>query len=302
MGIRATPILVEPFYILVSNLLTLLLPLSFLLLSRVATQNYFYTLGGEQLIRRRRSSDLIFSEHVFHTTRPIINLVIHLVVSILSIASLSHGLSSKLGRSHRQLPARYSGARLHASWFLLCVVQVCVGIGIEESIASGVEYGESKGTTGFVSRVIFFLGLHETMMYWSRVVVKPVVDETVYGEPKKDGRWVEKVAVAASFGGLWWWRLRDEVEAMVGVVEAKKVLLMEIGILDFVGWWLYYLTVTIGIVKVVKSTLWVGIILLFERRSVEANPDHHVLHYYRDDHDDNDNDHDDNDNEHELKV
>jgi hypothetical protein len=38
--------------------------------------------------------------------------------------------------------------------------------------------------------------------------------------------------------------------------EAKKDQLMDVGINDFVGWLLYYLIVTIGMVKVVKGLMW----------------------------------------------
>ncbi|KAF5931445.1 hypothetical protein HYC85_032318 [Camellia sinensis] len=83
------------------------------------------------------------------------------------------------------------------------------------------------------------------MVYWSRTVVKPVVDDTVFGYVKEE-RWVERVAMAASLGTLWWWRLRGEIESLVVMVEVKRELLIGVGIADFVGWWLYYLTVTIG--------------------------------------------------------
>lgn len=39
---------------------------------------------------------------------------------------------------------------------------------------------------------------------------------------EEDKTWVKKVAIAMSFGGLWWWSLRDEVESLV---------------VDFFGWW-----------------------------------------------------------------
>lgn len=106
------------------------------------------------------------------------------------------------------------------------------------------------------------------MVYWSRTVVKPVVDDTVFGYVKEE-RWVERVAMAASLGTLWWWRLRDEIESLVVMVEVKRELLIGVGIADFVGWWLYYITVTIGMVKIVKGIMWLGVILLCRR--VEAN-------------------------------
>ena len=74
--------------------------------------------------------------------------------------------------------------------------------------------------------------------------------------------------MALSLGGLWWWRLRDEVESLVIVAEMKR----ELGVADFVGWLLYYLTVTIGMVRVVRGLMWVGMVLLGRRtRRVEHN-------------------------------
>lgn len=109
-----------------------------------------------------------------------------------------------------------------------------------------------------MSRVIFLMGLHETMQFWKRTVVRPVVDDTVFGGGVvREERWVERVVMAASLGGLWWWKLRDDVEWLVVMAEVKKEQLMEVGMVDFVGWWLYYVTVTIGMVRVVKALVWV---------------------------------------------
>lgn len=98
------------------------------------------------------------------------------------------------------------------------------------------------------------------MANWCRVVVKPVVDDTVLGFPREE-RWTERAAAAVSFGGLWWWRLREELESLVVVPEVKRELLMGIGAADFVAWRLYYLTVTIGLVKIVKGFMWLGLTL-----------------------------------------
>lgn len=100
--------------------------------------------------------------------------------------------------------------------------------------------------------------------------MKPVVDDTVFGAARGE-KWVERVAVAASFGCIWWWRLRDEVESLVVVAKAKRELSMGIGVADFVGWWLYYLTVTIGMVRVVKGVMWLSMVLLCRRRSGGGN-------------------------------
>ena len=116
------------------------------------------------------------------------------------------------------------------------------------------------------------MGLHDTMLYWSRTVAKPVFfEDTVFGFSREE-RWVERVAMAASFGSLWWWTLRAEVEPLVVMVEVKKELSMSVGVSDLVGWWLYYLTVTIGMVRIVKGIMWLGVLFLCRRVRVEPNP------------------------------
>ncbi|KAJ8535733.1 hypothetical protein K7X08_023453 [Anisodus acutangulus] len=70
-----------------------------------------------------------------------------------------------------------------------------------------------------------------------------------------------------SFGILWWCKLRDEVESLVVVAEVKRDLIGNVGLVDFVGWWLYYVIVAIGMVKVVKALIWlqfVGILWLIQ--------------------------------------
>lgn len=154
---------------------------------------------------------------------------------------------------------------------------MCVGLGIEGSIEAGVEGSDIGIKRGLLSRIIFFLGLHEIAVLWYRTVVKPVVDDTIFGARGAE-RWAERVAVAMSLGGLWCWKLRDEVEALVIVAEVKKDLGMGIGVGDFVGWWLYYLAVTIGMVRLVKGMMWFGMILLCERvRRVNNHSNNHPI-------------------------
>lgn len=122
-------------------------------------------------------------------------------------------------------------------------------------------------------RVIFLVGLHQTTQVWARMVVRPVVDDTVFGV-EREVRLVERVVVAASLGGLWWWRLRDDVESLVVMVEAKKEQLMDVRVSDFVGWWLYYLTLTIGIVKIVRLLIGMATIFLFRTSATFFQVEH----------------------------
>ncbi|THF97645.1 uncharacterized protein LOC114315409 [Camellia sinensis] len=248
----------EPFQILITSLLSLLLPLAFLLLARLSTAHFLFSTAPNY--PQTQISSLLIS--LFFNTNPTL---LHALISFVSVATLMHSLS---GRATLTTDSPGPVSRLYTAWILLCTLQVCVGLGIEGSIAAGIDGSGFGHERSSLSKVIFFLGLHETMVYWSRTVVKPVVDDTVFGYVKEE-RWVERVAMAASLGTLWWWRLRGEIESLVVMVEVKRELLIGVGIADFVGWWLYYLTVTIGMVKIVKGIMWLGVILLCRR--VEAN-------------------------------
>lgn len=247
--------IVEPFQVLAVTLLTLLLPLSFLLLSRFVITNYLLSLAPSSQTGPYSIPIFLF----FH----IIPTILFALVSLMSSLTLVHTLTGHITLISRS-PEPLFKLPLYASWFLLCSFQVCVGLGIEGSIPIGINGLGFSHKISLVSRVVFFLGLHETMTYWLRMVVKPLVDNTILGFWKEE-RWTERVALAVGFGWLWWWRLRGEVESLVIMVEVKKQLMMGIGLSDFIGWWLYYLTVTIGMVKFAKLSMWLALILLFNR-------------------------------------
>ncbi|XP_024174825.1 uncharacterized protein LOC112180497 [Rosa chinensis] len=258
----------QPFHILTITLLSLLLPLSFLLLSRLSSANYYYllTLSTTDSPPSPLGSSTYFCDFcssLFLYSTPSL---LYILVSIVSIAALIHGLTGKV-TIIAQPPSPIFRPRLYTAWIFLCTLQVCVGLGIEESIATGIDGSSlsSLDKCNLLSRVVFFLGLHETMLHWCRVVVKPVVDDTVFGGTREE-RWVERGVMAVSFGWLWWWRLRNEIESLVVVTVAKKDLSMNIGMADFVGWWLYYVTVTIGMVRVVKGFMWLAMVFLCRRR------------------------------------
>lgn len=245
------------FHVLTITLLSLLLPFSFLLLARLSIANFSSS---------QDPPEIAFLLSLFF--RPGNPNPIHAVVSVISMSALLHGLAGwSLFSVSRPTAAAATGGqfRLSMAWALLCALQVLVGLGIEGSIASGIG-GFQNFDVGrcLASGAFFFLGLQGTMAHWSRAVVRPVVDDTVYGEAGVGAvrQWPEK---AAAYGGLWWWRLRYEVDSMVIVPRAKKELSMGVGVVDFVGWWLYYLTVTIGMVRFVKGLLRVASLLLCRR-------------------------------------
>ncbi|CAH2039110.1 unnamed protein product [Thlaspi arvense] len=106
------------------------------------------------------------------------------------------------------------------------------------------------------------------MLMWFRVVVKPVVDDTVFGVYVEEERWSERAVVAVTFGLMWWWRLRDDVESLVVVAEAKHKLLIRLEVFDFLNWWMYYICVVIGIVKIFKGfSYFVNMLVLTIKRS-----------------------------------
>ncbi|KAL3725280.1 uncharacterized protein LOC104431443 [Eucalyptus grandis] len=253
-------ILKQSFHVLTVTLLSLLLPLSFLLLARLACVSYYSSVLADSI-----PQILPFPLSFLFNANPS---PLHALVAFFTVCTLLHGLTGRITPlSERPLPppgTAFHQARLPMAWAVLCAVQVCVGLGIEGSIAAGVDGSPLRlgsAERSLLSKAIFFLGLHETTAYWSRVVVRPVADDTVFGGPQAEEGLLGRVVVAAGFGGLWWWRLRGEVDAMVVVPEVKKELMMGIGVADFAGWWLYYLTVTIGMVRIVKGLMWVGIVL-----------------------------------------
>ncbi|TYI00296.1 hypothetical protein E1A91_A11G120700v1 [Gossypium mustelinum] len=249
----------ESFHLLTLNLLSLLLPLSFLLLARLSCVNYILTTTASN--PSHFSPPFLLSFYLY--TSPAV------VVSVVSIAALFHGLTGKITLASDSPDAVYRPSLLVA-WIVLCIMQVSIGLGIEGSIAWGIEGGGFGIERSLLSRIIFFLGLHEITFLWFRTVVKPVVDDTIFGAATPE-KWIQRAAIALSVGTLWWWKLRDDVESLVVVAEAKKQLLMEIEMADFVGWWLYYLTATIGMVRVVKALLWLGILLLTKNTTAETS-------------------------------
>ncbi|OIV91011.1 hypothetical protein TanjilG_16971 [Lupinus angustifolius] len=257
------------FYLLTHTLLTLLLPLSFLLLASLSSAQYYL-----QTLNLYNSSQPF--SFLFTFALNINPCVIYILVSIVSIATLIQGLTGKITLLNEPSSSTILQPGLYTAWILLCTLQVCVGLGIEGSIAAGVYDYDSKDSSfgverSLLSRVIFLLGLHETTQVWSRMIVRPVVNDTVFGVVRKE-RWIEKVAVAASLGTLWWWRLREEVEILVVMAGVKKEELKDVGIGDLVGWWLYYVTVTIGMVRIVKGLMWMFMISLCRRRVTRISP------------------------------
>ncbi|XP_027063741.1 uncharacterized protein [Coffea arabica] len=299
----------EPFRILTTLLLSLLLPLSFLLLARLSTARHISAAAAATSLPSTDCRDddhllcFLFLFHYFVNTSTIVCALVCLITVAAFVHCLTAGPPASLNvtSSNRRCqslvsvePDAFRRLRLYAAWIILCTLQICVGLGIEGSIStdagcslmmrnfhSSPTPGWQERISSLLSRVIFIVGLHETTHFWSKSVVKPVVDDTVMGCVVKEERWMERVGMAMSFGGLWWWKLRDEVDALAAAVwelimkkELQPTLLVVqeqgaggLGVADLVGWWLYYLTVAIGSIRLIKGGIWLGMILLFKFRS-----------------------------------
>ncbi|KAJ0239952.1 Transmembrane protein [Hirschfeldia incana] len=270
---EAEQLVVKPFRLVTTTLLSLLLPLSFLLLSRLSLASFLFS-----LIKSPPQTESSFFFSIFHYTYPAI---LYVAVSAISVYTLVIGLTTKITATdpNRSIPFY---PHVTMAWLTLFLVQISVGLGLEGTSSNGSIIGSERN---FLSRLVFFCGLYEVMLLWCRLIVRPVVDSTlIFGQHRREETVVERVALAVSCGTFWWWKLRDEVEALVGVAEAKRALLllllptdgnvnvsMDVGVVDFVNWWLYYIVVTIGMVRMVKGSLWFGVILLFEQVS-RRNP------------------------------
>ncbi|KAK9086303.1 hypothetical protein Syun_028697 [Stephania yunnanensis] len=185
--------------------------------------------------------------------------MLRLLVSFVSVTALVHVVTGRVPVLSSESTSPVIRPRLYTAWIMLCTLQVCVGLGIEGTIAAGVWSGEYDGgrviSLSLLSRALFFIGLHETMVHWSRVFVRPVVDDTIFGG-SMDERWLERAVIGVSYGGLWWWRLREEAEGLVLMVDVKGEFSIGTRIADNLSWCLYYLTVIVAAVKLAKGLVW----------------------------------------------
>ncbi|KAL0420130.1 UNVERIFIED_CONTAM: hypothetical protein Sradi_1426500 [Sesamum radiatum] len=238
----------ESCRILATTFLSLLLPLSFLLLARLSTARYFLSANHYTLIQPHNKLSFFTSIFLYSRT----TLVLSLLVSLITVAALITHLILT-GRKHALLLITQR-RRLYAAWVLLFLMQVCLSLGIQGTVEAEIN-SYTEGRLVSPRRLIFALGLHETTIFWREMVVKPVVDETIFGFSGAGFWWAEKVALAVAFGNLWWRRLREEAEALVVLPRVTAELKMDFAVADVLGWSLYYLTVAIGVVRMVKGFL-----------------------------------------------
>ncbi|ESQ36679.1 hypothetical protein EUTSA_v10009368mg [Eutrema salsugineum] len=263
---RSSWSLVRPFQMISISLLSLLVPLSFLFLSRLSLSSSSAPVTVSGLFSFFHQADVG---------------VLYTILSLIIVSTLIHHLSGKPECS-------VFHSHLHICWIVLFIVQACVAFGIEGSMSTTMSTNPDKGFSlasqerWVLVRVMFFLGLHEVMLMWFRVVVKPVVDDTVFGVYVEE-RWSERAVVAVTFGLMWWWRLRDEVESLVVIAEVKRNLLIRLESFDFVNWCMYYTCVVIGIVKIIKGfTYFVNMFILTTMKSRKGSE--HCVVVVDDDH------------------
>ncbi|XP_010512628.1 PREDICTED: uncharacterized protein LOC104788553 [Camelina sativa] len=264
---EAEELVIEQFRLITTTLLSILLPLSFLLLSRLSSAAFILSLPS------------LPPENPDYFLLNTIHAIVYAVVSIVTVHTLIHScLITKIRSSadtNRSIGFYYP--RVSIAWVFLLTLQFSVGLGLRVTISKGVNGVVNGNNHNFLTRLLFFFGLHEATIQWYRVIVKTVV-ESGFGRREEETTVVERVALAASCGALWWWKLRDEIEALVGVTEVKRALMLllyidvdlntsivDLGTVDFVNWWLYNMIVTIGVVRIIKGCFRVGMILLFEQ-------------------------------------
>ncbi|KAL9666780.1 hypothetical protein QQ045_001120 [Rhodiola kirilowii] len=182
------------------------------------------------------------------------SVLLHALLTIVSLSTFLHGLTENTIVLDHKVPP-----------IVLCALLASVDLGLEHNIASGATsethlINFKDGTISCLSlstsMVLFLLGLHETMMHWSNLIVKPVVDDMVFMSLKEGNKVVEKAVMTVSCGAMWWWMLRDEVASMV-----VAAVVVDGGVSDLIFWWLYFATLFIGMVKIVKCLFWVGSVL-----------------------------------------
>ncbi|KAJ0979919.1 hypothetical protein J5N97_015393 [Dioscorea zingiberensis] len=226
------------------TLLSLLLPLSFLLLSRMS------------------SPSPMLSPSIFVSfTLRISSLLLQSLVAIISLSTLYCALTSRIPRPP-----------LFISWTILFIFQASVSFGIESSIAAGVQPVAAVSTcrVPWIAYTIFFIGLYETMMTWVKMLVKPVADDTIFMSSINDC-FIDKVVVGLAYSVLWMKVLQDEMEPLVLAV-GNEGLVMHGGCSGLLLWLIGYVTTIAGLMKIILGAVWmIEKLLFFHCRDAEED-------------------------------
>lgn len=219
------------------TLLSLLLPLSFLLLARISSPSL-----SSPSITLCVSYFLLLS-----------------LVGFVSLSTLYHALTGRIPH----LP-------LCVSWTILFIFQASVSFGIESSFAAGVRPITAVSTcrVPWIAYSIFFIGLYETMMTWVKALVKPVADDTIFMSSVNDVV-IDKVFVGLAYSVLWLKLLKNEMEPLVMAVR-KEELVMHGGWNGLLLWLIGYATTIAGLMKIIYGAVWImEKILFFQCRNAE---------------------------------
>ncbi|XP_019093882.1 PREDICTED: uncharacterized protein LOC109125013, partial [Camelina sativa] len=190
---EAEELVIEQFRLITTTLLSLLFPLSFLLLSRLSSAAFILSLPSPP----PENPDSFFLNTI--------HLLLYAVVSVVTVHTLIHScLITKIRRpsadTNRTIGFYYP--RVSIAWVFLLTLQFSVGLGLRVTISKGVNGVVNGNNHNFLTRLLFFFGLHEATIQWYRVIVKTVV-ESGFGR-REEETVVERVALAASVGALWW--------------------------------------------------------------------------------------------------
>ncbi|KAG0501013.1 hypothetical protein HPP92_001085 [Vanilla planifolia] len=229
----------QSFHALSLTLLSLLLPLSFLLLARLASPPPSSTPTS---------------------------IILYILITFLTLNTL---LSAITGRRFGIRPL------LAIAWAFLCLFQACITLGIEATIQDGfkpLEDGSQTIHEKWMKRSFLVIGIYDITMLWRRMFVKPVVDDTVFGDAMEE-KMIEKFVITAAFGGLWLWLLRQELEPLV-LAAGRGGLRKAVTWSGFHLWLVSFATVLIGTVRVAQVLFWFACILLkFSHFRVEKQHD-----------------------------
>ncbi|XP_051141806.1 uncharacterized protein LOC127258828 [Andrographis paniculata] len=228
-----------------TTFLSFLLPLTFLLLARLCTTRYFLTVSDSHRHHNQyhngNCNDIILIQ--------LPTLTLSLLASLLTFAAL-------LLHLHCSSLTSTSTCTTAFSCILLFLMQLSLTLGIYgiDSHSDAEINSHTVGRLFLPRRLAFAFGLHEAMLFWSWIAVKPVVDKVIFGEGRTRTRsWacsrLEKTAMAAGLANLWWSKLSEEAEALVVVPWVKWHLGMDLTLPDLLACLSYYLTASLGLLR-----------------------------------------------------
>ncbi|KAM0954485.1 hypothetical protein DsansV1_C01g0011531 [Dioscorea sansibarensis] len=238
-SLTASIVLKHGFHKVSLTLLSLLLPLSFLLLARISSPSLL-------------SPSITLCVSYF------------LLLSLVAMVSLS--------TLYRVLTGHIPHLPLCVSWTILFIFQALVSFGIESSFSAGVRpvTGVSTCRIPWIAYSIFFIGLYEMMTTWVNALVKPVADDTIFMSRINDVV-VDKVFIGLAYTVLWLKVLKNEMEPLVLVV-GKEELVMHGGWRGFLFWLIGYVTTIAGLMKIIHGAVCImEKILFFQCRDAEED-------------------------------